>query len=385
MKLPKKLENNLEDRKNNHSFRSLGTGYDLIDFYSNDYLGLSASPEIYSSSETILHEFNIKENGATGSRLLSGNHLLYPPVENYVAEFHNSEAALIFNSGYDANIGFFSCVPSRGDVILFDEYIHASIRDGIKMSNARAFKFSHNDLRDLETKVKKNKKEYGDGEIYIITESVFSMDGDSPFLEELVRIAKEYGCLLIVDEAHATGVFGEKGEGLLQVKHLENKVFARIHTFGKAFGCHGAVILGSKDLKDYLINFSRSFIYTTALPPHSLATIWAAYQFFGNRIKGTLKIEKLQEKIRLFTNEVSGFQLEGHFISSQSAIQSCIVPGNERVKEISKELEKEGFGVKAILSPTVPKGQERLRFCIHCYNSEEEIKRVLHLLSKLIK
>ncbi len=385
MKLPKKLEKDLENRKKDYAFRSLGSFNELIDFYSNDYLGLSSSPEIYSTSQTILNEYNLKENGATGSRLLSGNHILYAPVEDLIAEFHNAEGALIYNSGYDANIGFFSCVPSRGDVILYDEYIHASIRDGIKMSNANAYKFSHNDLRDLEKKARKHLKEKISGEIYIVTESVFSMDGDTPFLEELVRIAEDCHCLLVIDEAHATGVFGERGEGLLQAKNLESKVFARIHTFGKALGCHGAVILGSKDLRDYLVNFSRSFIYTTALPPHSLASIWASYQFFGNRIKGALEIEKLQEKIRFFIKEAENLRLSDKFISSQSAIQCCIVPGNEKVKAVSRDLEQEGFGVKAILSPTVPKGQERLRFCIHSYNSEEEIKRVLHLLSEFIK
>ena len=379
-KLPLKLEKSLQKRKNDNSFRKLLSYRREIDFSSNDYLGLASSEKIYNQAHQILKENKLLHNGATGSRLLSGNHILYDLTENHLAEFHQTEAALIFNSGYDANIGFFASVPKRGDLIFYDELVHASIRDGISMSNARAYKFDHNNPENLQNKLSKLEKAE-DSEIYIVTESVFSMDGDIAPLENFTKISEKFGAFLIVDEAHSTGIFGERGEGLVQELGIQHKVFARVNTFGKAPGCHGAVILGSKSLKEYLVNFSRSFIYTTALPPHAVATILAVYQQLE---KGILQIQQLKNNIQFFRNEVSLNNLAEDFLESKSAIQSCIIPGNDRVKNIADRLKKEGFGVKPILSPTVPKGRERLRFCLHSFNSEEEISRVLKILAKLL-
>jgi 8-amino-7-oxononanoate synthase len=374
-----KLAKSLEKRKQEKAFRSLKNPSSLIDFSSNDYLGLASSEEIFLGAHQILKENNLMQNGATGSRLLSGNHKIYDLTENFLKEFHQTEAALIFNSGYDANIGFFASVPKRGDLIFYDELSHASIRDGIAMSHAKAYKFDHNNVENLQDKLSKIKKNE-DSEIYIITESVFSMDGDMAPLNKLAGISEEFGAFLIVDEAHATGIFGDKGEGLVQELGIQEKVFARLNTFGKAPGCHGAVILGSKSLKNYLVNFSRSFIYTTALPPHSVATILAVYRLFEN---GIPEIQQLRSNIQFFKNEIARNNLEADFIASKSAIQSCIIPGNQQVKNVAENLGKEGFEVKPILSPTVPKGSERLRFCLHSFNSENEISEVLKKLAKL--
>ncbi len=378
--LPKKLKSKLDERENTNALRELGKQNDLIDFSSNDYLGFSKSKSIFNATHQFLTHHNITQNGATGSRLLSGNHRFYNIVEDRIVNFHKSESALLFNSGYDANIGFFSSIPQRGDIILYDEYIHASIRDGITMSNAKAYKFKHNDLTDLDRKcqIERNRNPI-DTEIYLITESVFSMDGDTPDLIKLSEICKKYNAHLVTDEAHAIGVFGEKGKGLVQHLNLENHIFARIITFGKAMGCHGAAILGSKNLKKYLVNFSRSFIYTTALPPHSLATIHAAY----NELVNTESRKKLNQNIQFFKSEIVKNKLEHIFIESHSAIHCCIISGNDKVKSIAKKLQDEGFDVKAILSPTVPKGQERLRFCLHSYNLETDISKVLQLLANL--
>jgi 8-amino-7-oxononanoate synthase len=319
------------------------------------------------------------QNGATGSRLLSGNHRLYNIVEDVLSNFHNSEASIIYNSGYDANIGFFSSIPQRGDIILYDEYIHASIRDGIIMSNAKAYKFKHNDLGHLDEILKRVQHD----NVYIVTESVFSMDGDSPDLKTMAEISKKQNAFLVVDEAHAIGVFGTRGNGLIQSLGIENQIFARIITFGKAMGCHGAAILGSEKLKQYLVNFSRSFIYTTALPPHSLATIHASYNelvISNNKEKSPHAIQKLHYNIQFFKSQIIKEGLKNSFIESHSAIQCCIIPGNKKVKLIAEKFQTSGFDVKAILSPTVPIGQERLRFCLHSYNSEEEISEVLKLL-----
>ena len=376
---PKNLNQKLENRKQNNALRSLPLPNTLIDFASNDYLGFSKSASIFDTTHQFLLDRNSKVNGATGSRLLSGNHHLYPETEDFIAKFHQSEAALIFNSGYDANVGFFSAVPQRNDVILFDEYVHASIRDGIKMSFAKSYKFEHNDLNDLEILIQKNKST--ENEIYIVTESVFSMDGDSPDIEKLVAISQKNNCLLVIDEAHALGVFGKNGCGLIQELGFQNEIFARIMTFGKGLGCHGAAILGSEELNNYLVNFAKSFIYTTGLSPHLVATILVAYQQLE---KETKTIQKLRENIVFFNQQKTLLTLKPLFVRNKSTIQSAIIPGNEKVKMIANHLQQNGFDVKAILSPTVPEGQERMRFCIHSYNSEQEIQRVLELLSEVI-
>jgi len=379
-KLPIKLEKRLQKRKEDNSFRKL-TGFSKgVDFYSNDYLGFAISEPIYDNTQQIIQEYG-KLNGSTGSRLLSGNHPFFNPLENQLASFHNAPSALLFNSGYDANLGFFSAVPQKGDFILYDEFSHASIRDGLKMSNSRNYKFQHNNLIDLRQKLDKIDPESKKAEIYIVTESVFSMDGDSPDLKAMLHIAEEFNAHFIVDEAHATGVMGEGGQGLVQQLGLESQIFARIHTFGKAMGCHGAVILGGQDLKDYLINFSRSLIYTTALSPHSAATIRASYRYLENNLQ---ELKKLKDNIQYFQKQIIACRLQNIFIASNSAIQVCVVSGNARAKQIAQELQHKGFNVKPILSPTVPMGSERLRFCVHSYNSFEEISAVLKVLSNFV-
>lgn len=372
--LPQNLSEKLKIRKQNNALRQLPNATSLTDFASNDYLGWSQSELIFDETHQLLLDRNIKNNGATGSRLLSGNHQLYTETEDFIARFHQSESALIFNSGYDANVGFFSSVPQRGDLILYDELCHASIRDGIQLSKAKAYKFNHNDFEDLEQLIQRNPNTT----VYIVTETVFSMDGDCPNLEELVSVSNKYNCYLVVDEAHALGVFGEQGEGLVQMLGLQDQIFARIMTFGKGLGCHGAAIIGSLELKSYLVNFARSFIYTTGLSPHSVAAILVGYQHLE---KDLFPILKLRENIVFFNQHKNMLSLKPLFVRSKSAIQSAIIPGNEKVKSIANQLHQKGFDVKAILSPTVPEGQERLRFCIHSYNSTEEICEVLTLLS----
>lgn len=378
-KLPEKLAAKLEARTEQNALRQLPSAESLVDFASNDYLGFARSEAIFDATHQFLVDNGFKSNGATGSRLLSGNHELYEIAESHIAQFHNSESALIFNSGYDANVGFFSAVPQKGDCILYDELCHASIRDGIRLSNAQSYKFRHNDDEDLEKLLARFQK--AGSEIYIVTESVFSMDGDTPDFELLIGLAKTYGAHLVVDEAHALGIFGDQGEGLLQATRMEHKVFARIMTFGKGLGCHGAAILGSEELKSYLVNFARSFIYTTGLSPHSVATIHLTYQQLESEQQN---LQQLRENINCFNRQKKLLGLSPMFVRSKSAIQSAIIPGNQKVKNIAKQLRQKGFDVKAILSPTVSEGQERLRFCIHSYNSEKEMTAVLEELVRLV-
>ena len=386
--LPKKLQDKLNQRREANALRQLKTpDAELVDFSSNDYLGFSKNPTIFSRVVEILKEENLELNGAAGSRLLSGNHILYKLTERFIAKTHQVEAALIFNSGYDANVGFFGSVPQRGDVILYDEFIHASIRDGIQMSHAKAYKFKHNDLKDLERLLAKQDEilkqvQHDANAIYVVTESVFSMDGDNPDLLKLVELCEQFSAQVFIDEAHAIGVFGT---GIIDDLGLGNRV-SRLVTFGKAMGCHGAAILASETLKNYLVNFARSLIYTTALPPHSVATILAAYEHAASDAKlPNSALKKLRENIQYFQKELKKQQFQEFFIKSDSAIHCAILPGNARVKQISTELLAAGFDVKAILSPTVPAGQERLRICLHSYNSQNEIKTLLSLLSKSLE
>lgn len=358
------IQTKIDQRKSENAFRELKVNDGLIDFCSNDYLGFASEKKIHRvQQELILY-------GATGSRLISGNHQLTEGVEGMVARYHHAEAGLIFNSGYTANLGFFSCVPQRGDTILYDELIHASIRDGIRLSNANSFSFKHNDINSLEGKLKNAK-----GNVWVVIESVYSMDGDTALLSEVLATAKKYTAAVIVDEAHAVGLFGEKGEGLVTSLELENEVFARIVTFGKALGCHGAIILGSKLLRDYLINFSRPFIYTTAMSLPNILVIQNAYSFLEEHLD---RKQTLLELITYFKSIVSGSQLS--LIDSSSAIQCLVISGNDKVKGLAKKVQSFGYDVRAILSPTVPKGEERLRICLHSYNTKEQVSGLLECL-----
>lgn len=380
MKFPHKLADKLNKRIENNALRQLGSTQNGIDFATNDYLGFAQWETLFNETHSFLVQKNILQNGATGSRLLTGNHSLYSETETSIAQFHHSDSALLFNSGYDANLGFFSAVPQKGDCILYDELIHASIRDGIQLSNAHSYKFKHNDVEDLERLIEKVKATSSNS-IYVVTETVFSMDGDTPPLTEMAELCQQHEVYFIVDEAHALGVFGEKGQGIIQMLEIENQIFARIITFGKGLGCHGAVILGSEELKTYLVNFARSFIYTTGLSPHSVATIKMAYQ---KLIQNNQALQQLRQNISIFNQNKQLLGLKPLFVQSKSAIQCAIVPGNEKVKNIALKLQQQGFDVKPILSPTVPEGQERLRICLHSFNSENEITRLLQSFAQLI-
>ena len=380
MNFPKKLNQKLNLRKESNALRSLSEQNSLVDFSSNDYLGFAQSDRLFKKSLELLEKHSFK-NGSTGSRLLSGNHKLHEVVEKEVATFFNAASALLFNSGYDANIGLFSSVPQRGDIVLYDELIHASIRDGIRLSNAKSYSFKHNDLDALEELFVRHSEldQESQQNMYITTESVFSMDGDSPDLISLSNLCNKYSAHLIVDEAHATGVLGKNGVGLVKELNLESEVFARVHTFGKALGHHGAVVLGSEKLKTYLINFARSFIYTTAMPLHNVATIKVALE----ELLVSIAQDKLQNNINYFNQQLSSENYQLKFIKSDSAIHSCIISGNKKVKNVAQELQEKGFDIKPILSPTVPKGQERLRVCLHSYNTFKEISTILQFLSTI--
>lgn len=366
------MQHKINQRIQANSLRTLKTQTAFCDFSSNDYLGFANS--VYLKEKL---EFELKQHpsyllGATGSRLISGNSDFIENLESEIANFHNAQAGLIFNSGYDANIGLLSSIALKGDTIITDELIHASIIDGARLSNANKYIFKHNDLESLEEKLKNSK-----GNIFIVTESVFSMDGDFAPIQEISKLAKKYEAHLIIDEAHATGIFGDFGSGIVNELGLENDVFARVHTFGKALGSHGAIVLGSKDLRTYLINFARSFIYTTALPFHSLLNSKLAYEY----LKISPALDQLKSNIDLFRKSAKALKIP--LIDSESAIQCIIISGNEQCKKSAERIQEKGFEVKAILSPTVAEGKERLRICIHATHTTKEINDLLLELSKI--
>lgn len=327
-----------------------------VDFYSNDYVGASMIPH---------DEGGVA--GSTGSRLISGNSLRTETIEAELAGFFGADAGLIFNSGYDANLGVMSCIPQRGDTVLYDSLCHASIRDGIKLSNAKAFSFEHNNVDSL-----KDKFERAEGDIYVVVESLYSMDGDFAPLEKLSDFCAENGAYLIVDEAHAGGVYGEGGRGIGSTITHPYNIFARIVTYGKAYGSHGAIVLGSKDLREFLINYARSLIYTTAISPIAQERMLSITSHVAEM---NHERELLFANLIYFKNQAKKLGIE--VMPSNSPIQGLIIGGNEKTNKLAEKIRKSGFLVKAILSPTVPEGLERIRICIHSFNTKEEIDGLL--------
>jgi len=367
------IDAKLRDRKEDNFLRTLSINNDLIDFCSNDYLGFASSTELKSFVNTELQLYPDYSLGSTGSRLISGNDEFTEKLEAEIALFHDAEAGLVFNSGYDANLGLFSSLCQRGDTIITDELIHASIIDGSRLSHANRFIFRHNDLQSLEEKLHAAK-----GNIYVTVESIYSMDGDEASLKDIIDLADRYHAAVIVDEAHATGIFGHQGRGLVHEYGLQNRVFARTITFGKALGTHGAIIVCNNSLRSYLINFARSFIYSTAATFYTHLSIKMAYHYLRSGDHQKL----IRDKINIF--KASIVDVSENFIQSRSAIQSMIIGGNEQTRNAAISLQNMGFDVRPILHPTVPTGKERLRICLHTFNTDKDILNLVAGLKKLL-
>lgn len=365
------MASKLDERRQNGSYRTLKPESKLTDFCSNDYLGFARSQALTDCVEA---EINSQPNlnGATGSRLISGNLTYTECLEHYIADLFGAQAGLLFNSGYDANLGLLSSLPQRGDTIITDELIHASLIDGARLSHASRYAFRHNDLESLETKLKNAK-----GAIYVVTESIFSMDGDTPQLEDMLNLTDQYGAHLIVDEAHAVGLYKT---GIVSALGLQDRVFARVVTFGKGLGCHGAIVLGSNMLRQYLINYARSFIYTTAAPFHQLATAKCAFKQLQT---SDLQIDELHHRIKLFKKTIA-LNNDYALIDSNSSIQCVLLKSNNKAKSVAAQLQNLGFDVRAIMSPTVAEGSERIRICLHAYNTADEVTSLANEINNLL-
>ena len=359
----------LELRRREEALRSLRYESGLVDLCSNDYLGMARDAAFRQHLQQALLDLDLPL-GSTGSRLLSGAHPELDRLEAQLAEWYAAEAALVYNSGYDANLGLFSCIAQRGDTLLYDRLIHASIRDAVWLSHAAAHSFHHNDLQDLENRIRRSK-----GRVFVSVESVYSMDGDLAPLAELSDLCQHYGAHLIVDEAHGFGVFGPQGSGRVQELGLEQQVLARLHTFGKALGLQGAVLLGSSRLRDYLINFSRPLIYTTAMAPSHAFALREAHQHLRNQDE---RRKRLMHLVAYYRNKTVALER----LDSPSPIQPVLVPGNRRVRQMADRLRQSGLDVRAILHPTVEQGAERLRVVLHSFNTEAELDSLVDLLDK---
>lgn len=366
-----RLEKKLLKRQQGGNFRCLETHPSSIDFSSNDYLGLARSPKLAKNiSEECSKQLGpLNGWGATGSRLLSGNSTYAEELEDKIARFHGYEAGLLFNCGYMANLGLLSAIADENDTIIFDAAIHASTRDGIKLSRAKALPFRHNNLDHLEHRLKNHD---GKGNCYICIESIYSTDGSCAPLNSIHDLMKLYHAHLIVDEAHAIGVCGPEGRGLIVQNNLTPQIFAQIVTFGKALGTYGAIVLGSNILRQALINFATPYIYTTALPFHVLAAIQCSYTLFP---KMNEEREHLQKLIKISVDQKLSI--------SETQIQSIPIRGNVAAREVAIQLQQKGFDTRALLSPTVRRGNELLRICLHAYNTENELTTLIDHLKPL--
>ncbi|KAJ3168699.1 hypothetical protein HDU87_000987 [Geranomyces variabilis] len=363
----------------------------LVDFSSNDYLGLARSPEVAQEFHSRLLAAGAAENGdgsslvgATGSRLLSGNSTQALELEAYLTDYHSAPSALLFNSGWDANLSLLSTLPQQNGAIIYDAAVHASIHDGIKLGRAkRAVSFRHNDVAHLREVLDSLLLPTASSATpqcetaVVAVSSFYSMDGDVAPLREITRLLADprYGsprrAVLVVDEAHSTATMGPHGRGLVAALGLENEVFARLHTFGKGLGAHGAVVLGPKMLRDYLVNYARPLIYSTMMPPHSLVAIRAAYEVLYSQA-GVLQA-RLGALVKVFREAMGVLPHPARLLQSENMIQGIVLPGNANVVALATLIQSRGFDVKPIRSPTVPLGTERVRVCLHAHNTTEEV------------
>ncbi|MDI6880528.1 MAG: 8-amino-7-oxononanoate synthase [Desulfitobacteriaceae bacterium] len=368
------LAQELEKLHEQHLFRELKSvtgapaewvemkGKRLLNLSSNNYLGIAGHPMLKTAAIQAVQQLGCS---ATAARLIVGNYELYDQVEKDLAQFKNTEAALMFNSGYSANVGIITALAGRGDIIISDKTNHASIIDGIRLSGAELLLYKHADMADLERCLKKAE---GYRFKLIVTDSVFSMDGDLAPLPKIIELKEKYGAVLMIDEAHGSGIFGENGRGLAEFYGVSDRVEINMGTLGKAFGCSGAYVAGRQVLIDYLRNKARSFIFTTGLPPAVVASVQAAIQIVQQE---NWRRKEVLTKAAWVRDELvkAGFNL----LNSESQIIPILVGDNAATLEFSSRLFDVNILVMAIRPPTVPLNAARLRLTVMATHSNEEL------------
>ncbi len=332
----------------------------LLNLSSNNYLGLADNRRV---TEEFIKAVGGKYSfGSASARLLTGSLPVYKELEELLAKLYNKEATLLFNSGYHANTGISSSIAQKGDVIFSDKLIHASIIDGMQLSQGKFFRYLHNDMQSLEKLLERERKNYKNA--IIITESVFSMDGDIADLKTIIELKKKYNCILIIDEAHAFGVFGEKGLGIAEKLNVIDDIDLLVGTFGKAAGSMGAFVTGKKVLIDFLINKSRSFIFSTALPPINIAfTKWIIENKFP------LTCEKRQNMLNIAKK-----------MGSESHIIPIIIGDNQKTVEMCSILYQNGYFTLPIRPPTVPQGTSRIRISLTTEITEKDLENLCNII-----
>lgn len=357
--LHQRLTSKLQQREKEGNLRVLKSFNGYTDFFSNDYLGFGSTLEVQNT--------HLKNPGS--SRLIAGTTDEHLKLEAFCSDLFQHEKALLFNSGYAANLGVLSSIPQKDDIILYDERSHASIKDGVRLSLAKGIKFKHNDINDLSNKLDK----YIQNTVFVVVESLYSMDGDLAPVDDFLSLCKRKGAYLIVDEAHSGGVYGENGSGYCSTKNIVP--YLKIITFGKAFGAHGACVVGDSITIDYLVNYSRPFIYTTALSPSNISFIQSQLTRTDFKEQQT----KLQSITSYFNDKFNNFKIESDL---SSPIKSIIYNDRTILKSIETDLHKEKIGVKAIYAPTVPKEKECLRISLHAFNTIQEVDQLHSILEK---
>ncbi len=342
-----------------------------VDFSSNDYLGLGASPELRDAIKTAA--VRGVPAGAGGSRLLRGNDPEHEALEAEAARFFGAERALYFGGGFMANYAVFSTLPQRGDVIIYDALIHASVHDGMRAGRAGAISACHNSPQAFEDAILRWRAEGGTGRPWIAVESLYSMDGDRAPLDDLAAIADRHAAMLVIDEAHATGVYGPKGRGL--GAHLEGREnIVSVHTCGKALGVMGALVLSSKELSDFIINRGRPFIYATAPSPLMAAGVRAALNLSAN---GEQRRNRLADLVAFAGERIAALS---EFPVSGSQIQPIVVGSDARAMALAAAMQSAGFDVRAVRPPTVPEGTARLRLSLTLNATQDDVARLFDVL-----
>jgi glycine C-acetyltransferase len=360
----------------NQSGRVVLDGREVLLLCSNDYLGLADHPALKEAAIRAVERYG---TGSGASRLVSGNMEPHAGLEGRIASFKGTEAALLFNSGYAANTGIIPAIAGRGDVVFSDRLNHASIVDGALLSRARLVRYPHNDISALRRIMAGTETT---GRRLIVSDGVFSMDGDLARLAELVSLKKEYGALLMVDDAHGTGVVGETGRGSAELAGVMEDIDIHMGTFGKALGSFGAYAAASREIVDYLVNRARSFIFSTALPPAVAAASIAALELVDSPGGRELR-KKLAENSMFFrsTLENNGFNTMG----SESQIIPLFVGAAAPTMEFSRQLLEEGIFVQGIRPPTVPAGSCRLRCTVMATHTVEDLSWAAEIMAKVGK
>ncbi|RMH32644.1 MAG: 8-amino-7-oxononanoate synthase [Acidobacteria bacterium] len=348
-------------------------GKQLINLASNNYLGLADDPRLLSSAKDAIEKYGL---GSGASPLVSGHFEVHEMLETKLAEFKGAEASLVFSSGYAANVGVLSALATPRDVIFLDALVHASLHDGARLSGAEVRRYRHNDLEDLRRLIRSTSSVRG--ERIVVTDGVFSMDGDFAPLPELIELCEEMNAILVVDDAHGTGIVGENGRGTAEYFKVEERIPVQIGTLSKAFGLQGGFVVGSRTLIDFIINRARSFIYSTAISPILAATALCAIEIVKTEgwRRQTARNHRLCLKERL---QEKGYEIKGEIDAPMILV---MIGEAAETLELSSKLEEKGIFAPAIRPPTVPQGTSRIRLAPMATHSVEQIEKAIDAFPK---